>query len=326
MSDDAVACVAGPLAFIGTGIMGGWMARRLLQAGQVVRVWNRTAGKADALADAGAQVCTSPAECVRGATVVFCMLSSGPVCDGVLLGEQGAIAAMSPGSTLIVMSSIPVETARAQAEAADRRGVGYLDAPVSGGESGARDGRLVIMAGGAADTFDRCCGLLMAMGRPTHVGPAGAGQLAKLVNQMMVATTIASVAEALLLAERGGADPARVREALLGGFADSTVLRQHGLRMIASDFQPGGPAKYQLKDTRTAVGLAAALGLSLPVLGVVDGLFADLVTRGHGDLDHSALMIEMRARQAGAGASPPQLNAPHPAPAPAASPAPMPPG
>jgi 3-hydroxyisobutyrate dehydrogenase-like beta-hydroxyacid dehydrogenase len=238
------------------------------------------------------------AQVAREADVVICMLSSGPVCDEVLLGRGEVLASMRPGSTLIVMSSIPVESARHQSAAAAARGVDYLDAPVSGGEAGAKAGTLAIMAGGDEAVFERSRALFEAMGRPVRVGPAGSGQLAKLVNQMIVASSIASVAEALLFAERGGADPAKVREALLGGFADSTVLRQHGQRMIESNFVPGGPAKYQVKDTGTALALARSIGLELPLLELVDRLFGDMVSHGDGDLDHSAIIGEFRRRQA----------------------------
>ncbi len=285
------------VGFVGTGIMGVHMARRLAQAGHSVQAWNRTADKAERLLPYGVQVCADAAQSARGADVVVCMLSSGPVCDDVLLGDQGVLAFMRPGSTLVVMSSIPVETARRQADLARARGIDYLDAPVSGGEAGAEAGRLAIMAGGRLETFERVRGLFEVLGNPTHVGPAGAGQLSKLVNQMVVATTIAAVAEGLLLAERGGADPQRVREALLGGFADSAILRQHGLRMVEGRFEPGGPARYQLKDTRTALALSRTLGLELSVLGVVDSLFAEMVDHGDGDLDHSGVILELRRRQ-----------------------------
>lgn len=284
------------VGFVGTGIMGFHMARRLAQRGHRVRAWNRTPEKAERLATFGVHVDARAEDTAREADVVICMLSAGPVCDDVLLGRGKVLASMRPGSTLIVMSSIPVDTARRQGEAAAARGIHYLDAPVSGGEAGAEAGKLAIMAGGDDDVFERSRPLLEVMGRPTRVGPIGAGQLAKLVNQMMVASTIATVAEALLFAERGGADPAKVREALLGGFADSTVLRQHGQRMIEGNFKPGGPAKYQVKDTSTALELSRSLGLELPVLGVVDGLFADLVSHGDGDLDHSAIIRELRFR------------------------------
>lgn len=281
-------------AVLGTGIMGAPMARRLAAAGLHVRAWNRDPAKAAALE--GVEPAATPAEAVVGAEVVICMLSSGEVCDAVLLGETGAAAAMAPGACLVVMSSIPVETARGQAAFCAARGLAYVDAPVSGGEKGAQEGTLAIMAGGEAETVARLAPVFAPLGRVTHVGPAGAGQLSKLANQMIVAGTICAVAEALLLAERGGADPAQVREALLGGFAESTILRQHGLRMVTGDFAPGGPAKHQLKDTTTARRLAESLGLDLPVLGEVDALFAALVAQGGGDLDHSAALVELRRR------------------------------
>jgi 3-hydroxyisobutyrate dehydrogenase-like beta-hydroxyacid dehydrogenase len=283
------------VGFLGTGIMGTHMARRIAQAGHATAAWNRTAAKAEALSAFGvAQACDAAAT-ARGTDAVICMLSSGLICDETLVGS-GVLGAMRPGSLLIVMSSIPVATAQRQAELAAERGIDYLDAPVSGGETGAREGTLAIMAGGAQDVFERARPLLEVMGRPTRVGPAGTGQLSKLVNQMIVASTIVTVAEAVLLAERGGADPAKVREALLGGFADSTILRQHALRMIKRNFQPDGPAKYQVKDTTTAVEFGRTIGLELPILQAVDRLFGDMVEHGDGDLDHSAIIREIGRR------------------------------
>ena len=284
------------VAVLGTGIMGAPMARRLAAAGFDVAAWNRDPAKAEALAPAGVRPAATAREAVDGAEVVICMLSSGDVCDAVLLGEDGAAAAMDPGATLVVMSSIPVETARGQAAFCAARGLAYVDAPVSGGEKGAQEGTLAIMAGGAAEDVARLAPVFAPLGRVTHVGPAGAGELAKLANQMIVAGTICAVAEALLLAERGGADPAQVRAALLGGFADSAILRQHGERMVRGDFAPGGPAKHQLKDTSTARALAESLDLELPVLAEVDALFAALVAHGGADLDHSAALVELRRR------------------------------
>jgi 3-hydroxyisobutyrate dehydrogenase-like beta-hydroxyacid dehydrogenase len=284
------------IGFLGTGIMGLPMAGRLVEAGHEVQAWNRTRDKAEPLVAAGAAVVPTPRDAARDAEVLICMLSSGPVCDEVLLGGGAVLDGMRPESTLVVMSSIPVHTAQAQARAAVARNVGYLDAPVSGGEKGATDGTLAILVGGDAAAAERVRPVLEVMGRPTHIGPSGTGELAKLVNQLIVAGTITVVAEALLLAERGGADPAKVREALLGGFADSTILRQHALRMIERDFQPGGPAKYQVKDTTTAVEFGRTIGLELPVLRVVDGLFGDMVEHGDGDLDHSAIIREIGRR------------------------------
>ncbi|SHE98224.1 2-hydroxy-3-oxopropionate reductase [Modicisalibacter ilicicola DSM 19980] len=284
------------IGFLGTGIMGAPMARRLAEAGHQIRAWNRTASKAEALLPLGVEIGSTPARTVEESDVVIVMLSSGPVCDDILLAPQGVLDAMRRDSTLVVMSSIPVANAERQAEAASARGIHYLDAPVSGGEQGAIEGKLAIMAGGESTAFERLSGLLEVLGNPVRVGPAGAGQLAKLVNQLVVASTIATVSEAMLLAERGGADPAKVREALLGGFADSTILRAHAPRMLARDFKPGGPAKWQLKDTQTALSLADNLSLELPVATLVNRLFEDLVAHGDGDLDHSALVRELRRR------------------------------
>ncbi|MDH7803827.1 MULTISPECIES: NAD(P)-dependent oxidoreductase [unclassified Rhizobium] len=286
------------IAVIGTGIMGGPMAGRLAEAGFPVRAWNRTLDKAAALRESGVVVADHAIDAVSNADAVICMLSSGPVCEALLTGPAGVIAAMRPGSTLVVMSSIPVETAIAIADAASEHDVGCLDAPVSGGEKGAREGTLAIMAGGDATLVDAMRPVLAYLGRVTHVGPVGSGSLTKLANQLIVASTICSVAEALTLAKSGGADPARVREALLGGFADSTVFRQHGLRMVEGNFEPGGPAKYQVKDTSTALGFARNRGLRLPVSEEVDRLFQAMVDNGDGDLDHSGIIRELQRMNA----------------------------
>jgi 3-hydroxyisobutyrate dehydrogenase-like beta-hydroxyacid dehydrogenase len=282
------------VAFIGTGIMGQPMALNLLKAGYPVRAWNRSVNKTAALAEQGAQICASAAQAAEGAHTLICMLSDGPTCDRVLFGEKGAALALAPGALVIVMSSIAVEHATEQARRCAALGLRYLDAPVSGGERGARDASLAIMAGGSSDAFEQGRTVLSALGRPVHVGPAGTGQLAKLVNQLIVASTIATVAEGMLLAERGGADPARVHEALLGGFVDSPIWRQHGQRMLQRDFTPGGPAKWQLKDTRTALAHADSLGLSLPVGSLVNGLFEAMVEAGDGELDHAGLIRQLR--------------------------------
>ncbi|WP_455926073.1 NAD(P)-dependent oxidoreductase [Pseudomonas putida] len=282
------------LAFLGTGIMGAPMVRCLRRAGFPVHAWNRSPAKAAGLADDGAQIMDSARAAATDADVLICMLSDGPTCTEVLFGDQGAAWALRPGALVIVMSSIPVDVATDHARRCAERGLGYLDAPVSGGERGAREGSLAIMVGGTPDAFEQGCTVLEAMGRPVLVGPAGTGELAKLVNQLIVASTIATVAEGLLLAERGGADPAKVHQALMGGFVDSPIWRQHGQRMIDDQFAPGGPAKWQLKDTRTALAHAQSLGLSLPVGTLVDGLFSALVDAGDGDLDHAALIRQLR--------------------------------
>jgi 3-hydroxyisobutyrate dehydrogenase-like beta-hydroxyacid dehydrogenase len=283
------------IAFIGTGIMGFQMARRLAEAGHRLVAWNRTRYKTERLTAFGARVAETPAEAAVGAELVIGMLADGPTSEAVWFGQR-TVAAMRPGALLVDMASIPVETARDHAGRCADAGIFYLDAPVSGGEKGATEGTLAIMAGGGEAEFARARPVLEAMGRPTLVGPAGSGALAKLCNQLIVANSIATVAEALLLAERGGADPAAVRQALMGGFADSAILRNHGERMLAGNFRPGGPAKYQLKDVSTATGLARTLQLELPVTELIATMFADLVEHGGAELDHSALILELRRR------------------------------
>ena len=288
------------VAVLGTGIMGAPMARNLALAGHRVRAWNRTPEKAAALAGDGVQVMAGADDACRGADVCIVMLSDGPTCDRVLFGDavrdMGAAHALPRGAVLVVMSSIPVEAARTQAQRAAALGLRYVDAPVSGGEGGAKAATLAIMAGADPDTFATVEPVLRAMGRPTRVGGPGAGSLAKLCNQMIVAVTIGAVAEAMLLARAGGADPEGVRTALMGGFADSRILDVHGARMLRGDWVPGGPSKYQLKDVRTAVAFARSLGLRLPAAELLEGLYADLCDNGGADLDHSALIREIARR------------------------------
>lgn len=284
----------GPVAFLGTGLMGGPMCRNLARAGAQVRAWNRSAEKARALGQ-GIEVAATSAEAARGAVACIVMLSDGPTCRKILI-DDGVAAALAPGALLIVMSSIGHQEALDLAAEAAAIGLRWIDAPVSGGTPAAAAGNLSIMAGGTAEDLAAAMPLLTPMGRTVHIGPAGTGALTKLINQITVASTIATVAEAMLLAERGGADPQKVREALMGGFAASRIMELHGKRMIDGDFKPGGPARYQLKDTRAARDVANTLGLELPVLDLVDGLFDDLVAHGGADLDHAALLLELRRR------------------------------
>ena len=285
------------IGFIGTGIMGAPMARNLVRAGFSVTAFDQDTAKVDRLASHGVEAGGSGAETTRNKDAVVVMLNTGPVCDEVLLCEgAGALWAMRPGSLLIVMSSIAVETAKEQARCAGGAGIRYLDAPVSGGEVGAEGGTLSIMVGGEEADVAAARPLFEALGRPVHIGPAGTGQLTKLANQLIVASTITAVAETLLLAERGGADLMRVREALLGGFAGSRILELQGLRMIEENFKPGGTAVHQIKDTVAAVELAKDLGIRLPMLELADQLFTDLVANGDGELDHSAIILELRRR------------------------------
>lgn len=283
------------LCVLGTGNMGFPMARRLCAAGHGVRVWNRTRAKAEPLAAHGAQVCDSAAEAVAGAEVVVCLLENGPVVGQVLF-DQGAAAAMAPGALVVDMSSIKPAEARAHAQRLADRGLAHLDAPVSGGTVGAEAGTLAIMAGGGAADFARAAPVFAALGRATHVGPHGAGQLAKLANQMIVGISIGAVAEALLLAERGGADMAKVREAISGGFADSRVLQVHGQRMVERDFAPRARMTVQLKDLHNALDTAATLGFDAPVTALFAKLYEQAVADGLADLDHAGLFVELARR------------------------------
>ena len=214
----------------------------------------------------------------------------------MLFGEAGAAVALAEGALVIDCSSIEPSRARDHAERFQARGIGALDAPVSGGPSGAEAASLAIMAGGSEADYARGEPVLQALGRPLRVGPAGAGQLAKLANQIIVGLEIAAVAEALLLASQGGAEPARVREAMSGGFADSLVLQIHGERMLERKFLPGGAARIHLKDFTNIVAEAEACGLELPFSRTALELFQSLVDRGGGDYDHSALLLELEHR------------------------------
>jgi 2-hydroxy-3-oxopropionate reductase len=288
------------IALVGTGIMGGHMARRLAQAGFAVTVWNRSAEKARKLADVGARVADTASAACDSTDVAIVMLSNGPVVEEVLFspdrsGRKPADALRS-GATLVVMSSIPAETCRAQAQRLEPRGVHYVDAPVSGGEPGARDGTLAIMAGGERKAVESLADVFAPLGRVTHIGPVGTGQMTKLANQIIVGATMVAVAEALHFAARGGADPAAVRRALMGGFAESRILDLHGERMVARNFVPGSPAEYQLKDLRTAQHLAAELGLRLTLLDSMTGVFGDMIDHQGSGVDVAGVLCEVERR------------------------------
>lgn len=283
------------IAVLGIGRMGLPMARRLCAAGHAVHVWNRSVGKAAPLAADGATVHARAAEAAGAADIVISMLENGPIVAAVLF-EHGAAAAMRPGTLFIDMASIKPREAREHAARLAERGVNQLDAPVSGGTVGAEAGTLAIMAGGSAEDFARAKPVFDVLGRATHVGPAGAGQLAKLANQMIVGITIGAVAEALLLCEKGGADAAKVREAIGGGFAESRILQLHGERMLQRDFAPRGRLAVQLKDMRNALETAAGMGFSAPVTEALERLYADAIDHGDADLDHSGLFVELARR------------------------------
>ena len=267
------------------------MIRNLLNAGFPMTIWNRTGSKCEPFKDQ-MTVAESPETAVRNADVVITMLENGDVVDDVMVG-QGGINALKTGAVYVDMSSVQPSLARRHAELSQERGAGYVDAPVSGGTVGAEQSKLSIMAGGSEADVERVRPVLEALGKCTRIGPVGSGQLAKLANQAIVGITIGAVSEALLLAAKGGADPAAVREALMGGFANSRILELHGQRMIDRDFAPGGPARIQLKDLRMILDEARAEGLTLPLSQQAHNGYLSLIANGHGEADHSGLLLEL---------------------------------
>jgi 2-hydroxy-3-oxopropionate reductase len=287
------------VGFVGRGIMGRPMARNLLRAGYRLVVQNRSPGPVEELVAAGVEAAGSPAEAAARSDVVITMLLNTAVVEQVVFGEGGLAEGLRAGAAYVDMSSISPLAARRIAAELGAKGVEVLDAPVSGGEIGAREATLAIMVGGPAGTLGRVRPILDALGSNiVHVGEAGAGQVAKACNQLIVGITIDAVAEALLLASAAGVDPAKVREVLLGGFASSRVLDLHGQRMLERRFAPGAKATMQLKDLGIAAELGEAHGVSLPGTATARRLFQELVDAGGGDLDHSGLLTLLE-REAG---------------------------
>ncbi len=278
------------VGFIGLGLMGKPMARNLQKAGAEMVIYNRTQAVAAEMAKEGMSSATSPLEVVDRADIVILMLADTPAVDAVLLGEFGVIEGVNENTLVIDMGTTRATEAKRFAEMVAARGGQMVDAPVSGGEIGAVDGKLTIMAGGDDGAIKRAQPLFDVMGaKTTHVGPAGSGQVAKAANQVIVGLSIGAVSEALALAKHMGVDPARVREALQGGFADSRILEVHGQRMIEGSFKPGGRCTTQRKDMDQALTLAAGIGLKLPATALSRDLYDEAIEKGLGDLDHSGL-------------------------------------
>ncbi len=285
------------IAFLGIGFMGFPMARRLCEAGHTVHVWNRSRDKAERVAAFGAAVHDTARSAVADAELVVSMLENGAVVADVLFAPAtGAAGAMQPGTLVIDMASIKPREARDHAARLNEHGIAHLDAPVSGGTGGAEQGTLVIMVGGKPADFERAQAVFQVFGRATHVGPHGAGQLTKLANQMIVGITIGAVAEALLLCEKGGADMAKVKDAITGGFADSRILQVHGQRMVERDFAPRARMSVQLKDMRNALATAKEIGFEAPITTLFEKLYASGIEHGLTDLDHSGLFVELASR------------------------------
>jgi 2-hydroxy-3-oxopropionate reductase len=283
--------MADRIGFIGLGIMGKPMARNILKAGYPLVVYNRTPAKARELEAEGAALCTSPREVAQRSDVVFTMVSDSLAVEEVVLGENGVAKGGRAGMVVVDMSSIsPIQAMWIAAKLMDR-GIEMLDAPVSGGEGGAISGTLSIMVGGKPEVFQRIRPLFEKMGKNIIlVGGNGAGQTCKLCNQIVVGLAIEAVGEALVFAMKAGVDPGKVREALLGGFAQSRVLDIHGQRMLERNFEPGGKAGFHQKDTENALSAAREFRVSLPGTAMVAQMWNAMVARGRDELDHSALV------------------------------------
>ncbi|MES2324533.1 MAG: NAD(P)-dependent oxidoreductase [Pseudomonadota bacterium] len=293
------------IAFLGIGLMGHPMAARLARAGLRVAAWNRTSAKAHALRGAGVTPHDDLDDAVRGAGLVISMLESGTAVGEVI---TAALPALQPGTLWIDMSSTQHGEALAFSALLAEHGCRFIDAPVSGGVAGAEAGTLAIMAGGASADFDQAAPVLQAMGRPTLVGLAGSGQVAKLCNQLIVGATLNIVAEALLLAQAAGADPAAVRTAIRGGFAESRILDMHGQRMLDRNFLPGGQVKSQLKDLHNVLVAAADAGVVLPVTALVTAHYESIAS-DFPRADQSAALLALEKMNPGQrlGKAPDQL-------------------
>ena len=269
--------------------MGLPMAGRLVKAGYPLVAWNRTREKALPLEPLGAEVASTLDEAVKSADMVITMLEAGPVVKSVV---QSMSPVLREGTLLIDMSSTKQSEAREIRQILEPRRVAFLDAPVSGGVVGAEAGTLAIMVGGTEKDFQRARPVFEVMGRPTLVGPTGSGQIAKLCNQLIVGGTVAIVAEAMLLAQAGGADPEAMRRAIRGGFAESRILELHGQRMLDRNFKPGGQIKSQAKDHANIMAAAQDAHLQLPLTALVSDLFSGLLT-DHAEADQAAALLAL---------------------------------
>jgi 2-hydroxy-3-oxopropionate reductase len=278
------------LGFIGLGIMGKPMTRNLLKAGYSVTVYNRSRAAMEELATAGASLADSPREVAEHSQVLFTCLPDSPDVEAVVLGQKGVLEGAKSGLVYVDMSTIAPATSQKIYQALKEKGIQALDAPVSGGDIGAQQGTLSIMVGGDESAFQRVLPLLQAMGKNiVHIGESGAGQVTKACNQIVVALTVQAVAEALTLAKKSGVDVAKVREALLGGFAQSRVLEVHGKRMLEGDFAPGFKLDLHRKDMNIVLQTGRELGVPLLGSAQVTMLMDALIAQGKGELDNAAI-------------------------------------
>ena len=289
------------IGFIGPGIMGGPMALNLMKSGHKLCFYARRPAAGQVLVAAGATACASPAEVAQHADVIFSIVSDTPDVESVMFGEQGIASKARRGTVIVDMSTISPTATKSFAERLAQQGIEMLDAPVSGGETGAINGTLSIMVGGKAAVFERVKPLFECMGKNiVHIGDHGAGQVAKACNQIVVAVTIEAVAEALTFARKNGADPAKVREALMGGFAGSKIMEVHGKRMLDNDFKPGFKVGLHQKDMRIVMETAHQLGVALPAAAMVTQHLNALMGTGDTDLD-SAAVVKIVERMSGMG-------------------------
>lgn len=278
------------IGFIGLGIMGLPMARNLMKAGHELVVHDHKRSTMDELAAEGAEAADDPRAVAERAGTIITMLPNSPHVAEVVDGEKGILRGARDGALVVDMSSISPVVTLELARKARERGVGMVDAPVSGGDVGAREGALSIMAGGSEEDFRRAEPLFEPLGKTVvHVGEVGAGQVVKACNQIVVALTIEAVAEALVFASKAGADPAKVRQALMGGLAASRILEVHGERMVKRTFDPGFRIELHQKDLNLALQGAKALGVALPNTATAQELFNTCAANGLGKQDHSAL-------------------------------------
>ena len=283
--------MAEKIGFIGLGIMGRPMAKNLIEAGYELVLYTRTKEKAEGLAGEGAAVAGSPREVAESADVVITMLPDSPDVEEVVAGEDGVLEGIKEGALIVDMSTISPVVARDLAEKARKGGASMLDAPVSGGDVGAKDGTLSIMVGGSEEDFGRARPLFEVMGQTvTHVGEAGAGQVVKACNQIVVGLTIEAVSEALVLGSKAGVDPSKILDVLSGGLAGNKVMEVKRDKFLEHSFDPGFRVELHHKDLGIALAAAREYGVSLPVTAIVDQMLEALKAKGRGDRDHSAIL------------------------------------
>jgi 2-hydroxy-3-oxopropionate reductase len=284
------------IGFIGLGLMGKPMVRNLMKSGYHLMVHNRSRAAVDELVSEGADAAASPKEAAASADVIITMLPEDPNVAEVVSAADGVIESIRQDAVLVDMSTISPQTARKIADQLATRGAHMLDAPVSGGVEAASKATLTIMVGGKPEIFERVLPVFQKMGKNiNHIGDHGAGQVTKAANQIIVGLTLQAVAEAFIFAKKSGVDPARVRQAIMGGYAQSRVLELHGRRMLDRNFQPGGKIKSHRKDLEIVLSVAKELGICLPGTAMISQLFNAVVAHDGSDWDHSAIVTVLES-------------------------------